>query len=85
LQTFENETRKPLSFGNFVKHHDYEPELLLVKETWTGWKVKQIPAVVVRVCPHRIRIRILENSLEKTTNVDPDNLIECHGINNQSN
>jgi superfamily II DNA or RNA helicase/HKD family nuclease len=40
LQTFENETGKPLSFGNFVTHHDYEPELLLVKETWTGWKAK---------------------------------------------
>jgi superfamily II DNA or RNA helicase len=40
LQTFENETGKPLSFGNFVSYHDYEPELLLVKETWTGWKAK---------------------------------------------
>jgi hypothetical protein len=40
LQTFENETGKPLNFGNFVSYHDYEPELLLVRETWTGWKAK---------------------------------------------
>jgi hypothetical protein len=40
LQTFENETKKPLNFGNFVSYHDYEPELLLVRETWTGWKAK---------------------------------------------
>jgi superfamily II DNA or RNA helicase len=40
LQTFENETGKPLTFGNFVGYHDYEPELLLVRETWTGWKAK---------------------------------------------
>jgi superfamily II DNA or RNA helicase/HKD family nuclease len=38
LQTFENETGQPLTFANFVTYHDYEPELLLVKETWTGWK-----------------------------------------------
>jgi superfamily II DNA or RNA helicase/HKD family nuclease len=40
LQTFENETGKRLSFGNFVIYHDYEPELLLVRETWTSWKAK---------------------------------------------
>ncbi|WP_045213108.1 DUF3427 domain-containing protein [Desulfonatronovibrio magnus] len=47
LQTFENETGKQLTFGNFITHHDYEPERLLVKETWSGWKSKahlsQIP------------------------------------------
>jgi len=45
LQTFENETGKPLSFGNFVSYHDYDPDLLLVKETWTGWKAR------ARLCP----------------------------------
>ncbi len=40
LQTFESETKQPLNFANFVTYHDYEPELLLVKETWTGWKAK---------------------------------------------
>lgn len=34
LQTFENEARQPLTFANFVRYHDYEPETLLVKETW---------------------------------------------------
>lgn len=40
LQTFENEAKQPLTFGNFVRYHDYEPELLLARETWTGWKAK---------------------------------------------
>lgn len=40
LQTFESETGQQLTFGNFISHHDYEPERLLVKETWSGWKSK---------------------------------------------
>jgi superfamily II DNA or RNA helicase len=40
LQTFTTETGKPLTFSNFISHHDYEPELLLTKDTWTGWKAR---------------------------------------------
>ena len=40
LQTFEAETGQELTFGNFVRYHDYEPERLLVAESWTGWKSK---------------------------------------------
>ena len=40
LQTFTHETGQPLTFRNFVIHHDYDPETLLVKETWSGWKAK---------------------------------------------
>lgn len=40
LQTFENESKLPLSFGNFIRHHDYEPELLLARESWSGWKAR---------------------------------------------
>jgi superfamily II DNA or RNA helicase/HKD family nuclease len=40
LQTFESETGQELTFGNFIRYHDYEPELLLAKETWSGWKSK---------------------------------------------
>ena len=40
LQTFTHETGKPLTFGNFVNYHDYEPEALLIKDTWTGWKAR---------------------------------------------
>lgn len=40
IQAFENESGKPLSFGSFVKYHEYEPERLLIKETWSGWKAK---------------------------------------------
>jgi hypothetical protein len=40
LQTFTNETGQELTFGNFIRHHDYEPERLLVQETWTAWKAK---------------------------------------------
>lgn len=40
LKTFENEANQPLTLSNFIRYHDYEPEILLVKETWTGWKAK---------------------------------------------
>jgi superfamily II DNA or RNA helicase len=40
LQTFHSETGQELTFGNFIRYHDYEPERLLVRETWTGWKAK---------------------------------------------
>ncbi len=40
LQTFESESRLPLTFCNFVRYHEYEPDMLLVRETWSGWKAK---------------------------------------------
>ena len=40
LQTFTSETGQELTFGNFIRYHDYEPEMLLAKETWSGWKSK---------------------------------------------
>jgi superfamily II DNA or RNA helicase/HKD family nuclease len=38
LETFEHEAGQPLTFGNFVRFHDYEPEVLLSRNTWTQWK-----------------------------------------------
>jgi hypothetical protein len=40
LQTFTSETKQELTFGNFIRYHQYEPERLLVAESWTGWKAK---------------------------------------------
>lgn len=40
LQTFTSETNQELNFSNFIRYHEYEPEVLLVKETWSGWKAK---------------------------------------------
>lgn len=40
LQTFTSETGQALTFGNFVQHHDYEPETLLLKDSWSGWKAR---------------------------------------------
>ena len=40
LQTFTNESGQELTFGNFIRYHDYEPEVLLAKESWTEWKAK---------------------------------------------
>jgi superfamily II DNA or RNA helicase/HKD family nuclease len=40
LQTFTTETGRPLTFGNFIRHHDYDPAALLVRETWSQWKSK---------------------------------------------
>ena len=38
LESFEHEAGQPLTFGNFVRFHDYEPEVLLSRKTWTQWK-----------------------------------------------
>ncbi|PKN43595.1 MAG: NgoFVII family restriction endonuclease [Deltaproteobacteria bacterium HGW-Deltaproteobacteria-18] len=40
LQSFTSETDQDLTFSNFIRHHDYEPEVLLARETWSGWKAK---------------------------------------------
>ncbi|ACU89024.1 DUF3427 domain-containing protein [Desulfomicrobium baculatum] len=40
LQSFTHETDQDLTFGNFIRYHDYEPEVLLARETWSGWKAK---------------------------------------------
>ena len=39
LESFEHEAGLPLTFSNFVRFHDYEPEILLGgNRTWTQWK-----------------------------------------------
>jgi superfamily II DNA or RNA helicase/HKD family nuclease len=40
LQTFTSETGQELTFGNFIRYHDYEPEVLLARESWSEWKSK---------------------------------------------
>ena len=48
LESFEHEAGQPLTFGNFVRFHDYEPEALLSRKTWTQWKASarlaEVPA-----------------------------------------
>lgn len=46
LQTFTSETGQKLTFANFIRYHDYEPERLLVAESWTGWKAKALLAPI---------------------------------------
>lgn len=39
LESFEHESGQPLTFCNFVRYHDYEPEVLLSgSKTWSQWK-----------------------------------------------
>jgi len=59
LQTFTAETGRELTFGNFVRYHDYEPERLLVAESWSGWKAKARLAPV----PADPDFAILKNAL----------------------
>jgi len=40
LQSFRAESGQELTFGNFVHYHDYEPELLLLRESWSGWMAR---------------------------------------------
>lgn len=56
LQTFTNESGLELTFGNFINYHDYEPEVLLTKETWSGWKAKAQLAQVP-IDPDLIRLK----------------------------
>jgi superfamily II DNA or RNA helicase/HKD family nuclease len=56
LRTFTAETSQELTFGNFVRYHDYEPERLLVAESWTGWKARAQLAPV-SADPDRARLK----------------------------
>jgi superfamily II DNA or RNA helicase len=38
LESFLHEAQMPLTFGNFVRFHDYDPERLLSRATWSQWK-----------------------------------------------
>jgi hypothetical protein len=40
-----------------------------------GYGVQRVPAEVVRVCKHRIRIKINQQGSEKLVNVHPENVI----------
>jgi len=42
LLNFTSESKQELTFGNFIRYHDYDPEVLLVKETWSEWKAKAL-------------------------------------------
>jgi superfamily II DNA or RNA helicase len=48
LESFEHEASQPLTFGNFIRFHNYEAEILLARKTWTQWKASarlaEIPA-----------------------------------------
>jgi superfamily II DNA or RNA helicase/HKD family nuclease len=46
LESFEHEAGQPLTFANFVRFHDYEPEALLSRFTWTQWKARARLAVM---------------------------------------
>ena len=41
----------------------------------SGWRVQQIPGVITRVCPQRIRIRVRLAGCEKLVIVDPENVL----------
>lgn len=56
LQTFTSETGQDLTFGNFIRYHDYEPEVLLAKESWSQWKARA-HLVPVPVDPDLVRLR----------------------------
>jgi hypothetical protein len=41
----------------------------------SGWRLQQIPGVIVQVCERRIKIRVEKNGTEKVINVDPENVL----------
>jgi hypothetical protein len=40
----------------------------------TGWRLQEVPAVIVRVCRRLLRIRVWLAGKEKIVTVDPDNV-----------
>jgi superfamily II DNA or RNA helicase len=59
IDSFEHESGLPLTFGNFVRFHDYEPVALLSRKTWTQWKADARHAAT----PTDPDIRLLQDSL----------------------
>lgn len=77
LQTFTAETGRELTFGNFVRYHDYESERLLVAESWSGWKAKARLAPV----PADPDFAILKNALVRTCFINgPAEIKRMRGI-----
>ncbi len=56
LQTFTSETGQELTFGNFIRYHEYEPEVLLAKESWSGWKAK-VQLAPIPTDPDLVRLK----------------------------
>jgi hypothetical protein len=56
LQTFTSETGQELTFGNFIRYHDYDPEVLLIKESWSEWKAKALLGPIP-VDPDLVRLK----------------------------
>lgn len=40
LESFESEANMPLTFANFIRHHDYEPRQILSRCTWSEWRAR---------------------------------------------
>lgn len=41
----------------------------------SGWRLQEILGVIVRICKHRIRLKVFLGGVEKLINVDPENVI----------
>lgn len=41
----------------------------------SGWKVREVPGVIVRVCRRRPQIRVDLSGRQRIANVDPENVI----------
>jgi hypothetical protein len=41
----------------------------------SGWRVEKISGVIIRVCRHRIRIRVELGGRERVVAVDPENVL----------
>lgn len=77
LQTFTAETGRELTFGNFVRYHEYEPERLLTAESWSGWKAKAQLAPV----PADPDFAVLKNALVRASFINgPAEIKRCAGL-----
>jgi hypothetical protein len=96
IHAFETESHRPLTFRNFVTYHEYEPELLLVSDTWTGWKararlssvptdpdLRHLKQALVRAAfiTGPVEIASLRQSLEKLRTGETQSALEALGEN----
>ena len=66
LETFEAESGLPVTFGNFVNFHDYEPGPVLDAGTWSEWKGRARLAEI----PDDPDLSVLKAGLVKSVQMD---------------
>ena len=66
LETFEHDAQQTLTFNNFIRYHDYEPERLLPNCSWSEWKAR----ARISPQPNHPDLESLRSALVRCSQVD---------------